>query len=144
MTNALVRKADLRDCSRLAELCTQLGYPSSAADLTRRLPAILGAPEQAVFVAELDGSVAGWVHVLETASLEADRMAEVGGLVVDEAVRGQGIGKVLMSQAETWARQHGCQQLWLRSNILRKEAHEFYKSLGFAILKTSYTFRKQL
>jgi GNAT superfamily N-acetyltransferase len=143
MTTPTIREAIFGDCSRLAELCTQLGYPSSTEDLSRRLPGILASTDQAVFVAEVNGKVAGWVHVLESATLETDRMAEVGGLVVDESIRGQGVGKALMGQAETWARGRGCQQLRLRSNIRREAAHQFYKSLGYAILKTSYTFRKQ-
>ena len=144
MNSPTVRSANLQDSSRLAELCTQLGYPSTAGQLTRRLPVLLERGDHAILVAEVNGSVSGWVHVHVSPTLEMDQIAELGGLVVDEAVRGQGVGKVLMGRAEDWARRNGCHELWLRSNVTRKEAHRFYQALGYEIIKTSYTFRKHL
>jgi GNAT superfamily N-acetyltransferase len=144
MTSPSIRSAEIKDCPQLAELCTQLGYPSNAGQLEVRLADVLQRSDHAAFVAEVDGCLAGWVHVHVSPGLEVDRMAVVNGLVVDAALRGRGIGKALMAQAEAWARSQGCKELWLRSNIVRKEAHGFYQSLGYEILKTSYTFRKQL
>ncbi len=144
MKPPIVRPANLQDCPRLAELCTQLGYPATAGQLARRLPAVLECGNHAVLVAEVNGSVSGWVHVHISPTLEMDQIAELGGLVVDETVRGQGVGKVLMGRAEDWARRNGCYELWLRSNVIRKDAHCFYQALGYEIIKTSYTFRKHL
>ncbi|HTX90305.1 MAG TPA: GNAT family N-acetyltransferase [Anaerolineales bacterium] len=144
MNPPLIRKANLQDSAALAGLCTQLGYPSTGADLLQRLPGVLDRPDHTVIVAEVEGRLAGWIHVHVSPSLETDRMAELGGLVVDENQRGAGIGKALLDEAEDWARQKGCGELWLRSNILRKAAHGFYAARGYTNLKTSYTFRKQL
>ncbi len=144
MNSPTVRSANLEDCPRLAELCTQLGYPSTAGQLARRLPAVLERGDHAVFVAEANGSVSGWVHVHVSPTLETDQVAELGGLVVEETVRGQGVGKILMSRAEEWARRNNCRELWLRSNVTRKQAHRFYQALGYEIIKTSYTLRKHL
>jgi N-acetylglutamate synthase-like GNAT family acetyltransferase len=144
MISPIIRSANLQDCPRLAELCTQLGYPSTSDQLTYRLPAILEHNDHAIFVAEVNGSISGWVHVHILPTLDMDQIAELGGVVVDESVRGQGVGKILMEQAEIWARQHDCNQLWLRSNVIRKETHCFYQALGYEILKTSYTFHKHL
>jgi N-acetylglutamate synthase-like GNAT family acetyltransferase len=144
MISPLIRNAKSEDCARLAELCTQLGYPSVETDLARRLPEVLKRPMEAVFVAEMERGVVGWVHVRVSPNLEVDRMAEIAGLVVDDKLRGKGIGRALMDQAEEWARRMDCSELWLRSNVIRKGAHRFYEVLGYTNFKTSYTFLKKL
>ncbi len=140
----VIRPARPEDNGRLAELCTQLGYPTSPHEMASRLSEVLRRSDNAVFVAEAGGRPIGWVHVHASPGLEVDHMAKIGGLVVDEARRGRGIGKALMAAAEDWARREGCAEMWLRSNAIRKEAHLFYQARGYEILKTSYTFRKRL
>jgi len=62
--------------------------------------------------------------------------------VVDSGVRRQGVGRSLMTQAETWARARGYSEVRLRSGLYRAEAHEFYQSIGYELAKTSHMFRK--
>jgi GNAT superfamily N-acetyltransferase len=69
---------------------------------------------------------------------------ELAALVVDEKHRGVGCGKVLLKASEEWALEQGIDSLSLRSNIIRESAHSFYESLGYARVKTSYAFRKNL
>ena len=69
---------------------------------------------------------------------------EVAGLVVDEKCRGRGIGRALMGRAESWAREHGCAMVSLRSNVIRSEAHAFYQGLGYSLVKTQHAFRRKL
>jgi len=139
-----VRRARPQDAERLAELATQLGYPSSAREVARRLERVLGDGGQAVLVAEAVGGVVGWVHVIATFLIESDPQAEIGGLVVDQNHRGRGVGTLLMSQAEQWARAQGLRSVYLRSNVLRREAQRFYEKLGYQVVKTQTAFRKQL
>ena len=59
-----IRRAQMDDAESLATLSTQLGYPSSAADISARLRAILPDPAHVVFVAEVPGSgPRGFAHV---------------------------------------------------------------------------------
>jgi len=144
MISPTIRSAEKNDSPQLAGLAGQLGYPSSAAQVAARLAEILARPDQAVFVAEVEGQIAGWVHVYACWTVESELYAEIGGLVVDINQRGQGVGKALMAQAETWAGGLGIREVRLRSNILRNEAHQFYQSIGYEIIKTQLTFRKNL
>jgi GNAT superfamily N-acetyltransferase len=131
------------DVTALADLASQLGYPSTPEQVANRLDNLAGKPEEnAVLVAEIDGRVIGWVHVHLYLLLVDDREAEIGGLVVDADLRGQGVGAQLMAAAEAWAGQHGCQSVYLRSNTKRTEAHAFYKKLGYNLIKSQYAFRK--
>ena len=97
----------------------------------RQLPRLQASPEQAVFVAEAPGGlVVAWLYVHAHHVVERDPRAEVGGLVVGENFRGSGVGRLLMQQAEQWAREKGYSEVILRSNVIREHAHTFYKSLG--------------
>src|SRR5438552_7204970 len=92
-----VRRAKSEDAPRLAELATQLGYPSTAAQLRQRLRALLPAAQNAVFVAEAkDAGVVGWLHVSKQALLESEVRAEVNGLVVADGHRSLGAGAQLL------------------------------------------------
>ena len=84
----------------------------------------------------------GWVQLLDQQILETGSRVEVAALVVDETVRGSGIGRCLMERAEEWARERGYNTVQLRSNVTRAAAHAFYERLGYKHIKTSKTFRK--
>jgi GNAT superfamily N-acetyltransferase len=142
---ATVRLADPEDAEQAARLCHQLGYPVSTREARTRIQQILGEAGHVLYVAELtDGRLAGWVHAHVHPLVVADLCAEIGGIVVDESHRGCGIGRLLMQHVEAWARSHGCGAVYLRSNIVREDAHIFYKKIGYDNIKTSLTFRKLL
>ena len=126
----------------MAALATQLGYPSSPEDVAKRLALIPHDGDHAVLVAVLAGRVVAWVHAYVCHLVESDTQVEIGGLVVDQNCRGRGVGRGLMERADEWARTKGCKVVFLRSNIIRGEAHRFYKSLGYTHVKTQHAFRK--
>jgi GNAT superfamily N-acetyltransferase len=110
-----------------------------------RLQCILNRPEHGAFVAEQEGSVVGWIHVYVAHIIEApNSYVEIGGLVVDESQRGTGIGRALIEAAEDWTRRSGFDDIRLRSASKRVEAHKFYESLGYRIVKTQMRFEKKL
>ena len=140
----LIRPACPEDAPAIAELCGQLGYPSSVVQVTRRIEQMAGFPFHALFVSETSGQISGWAHVHAYPLPEADFHAELGGLVVAETYRGSGIGKALLTVAEEWASRNGFSELWLRSNVIRTEAHRFYQAQGYEITKSQHTFHKRL
>lgn len=140
----VVRPARPEDASALAPLSTQLGYPATTAEINARLAVILADPTQVVYVAELSGQVAGWVHAASYPTLESGAAVELRGLVVHENRRGMGLGRALVLQTEQWARERGVRVVRLRSNVVRTGAHGFYLRLGYAIVKTQHAFRKTL
>jgi N-acetylglutamate synthase-like GNAT family acetyltransferase len=145
ITSPTIRLARLEDTEGLAKLAGQLGYPSTVEQLRRRFEILAGKSEEnAIFVAEANGQIHGWVHAHIYNLLVDDPETEIGGLVVDEAVRGQHIGEKLMQAAEAWTLEKGCSSIYLRSNVIRTRAHEFYKRIGYTIVKSQYAFRKML
>jgi GNAT superfamily N-acetyltransferase len=140
----VIRLATVEDAERVAALSTQLGYPTSPEETGRYLAHIEQEPAHVFYVAAQDGWVVGWIHVRVRALVQVGRAGEIEGLVVDEAYRGRGIGRLLMQQSEQWMRERSCGSVYVRSNITRDEAHRFYEGLGYEHTKTSLTFRKML
>ncbi|MBC7234185.1 MAG: GNAT family N-acetyltransferase [Chloroflexi bacterium] len=138
-----IRPATAEDAHVLADLATQLGYPSQPAQIARRL-ALLPSLGSHVFVAEAEGRVVGFVQVSVYFPFLMDDAAEIAALVVDERWRGQGIGHALLQAAEAWAVEHGCTVMHVRTNIIRERAHAFYRREGYAEVKTALTLAKAL
>ena len=55
----------------------------------------------------------------------------VENVVTDKEHRGQGLGRKIMERAIAFARERDCYKVILESASFRKEAHQFYKNLGF-------------
>jgi GNAT superfamily N-acetyltransferase len=139
-----IRRARGSDREELARLSTELGYPMSAAEAEGRLKEIADHPDHVLLVAESGGRAAGWIQVSLTRVFEAARQAEIAGLVVGEDLRGRGIGRRLVEEAERWARQNGCDALRVRTNVVRERAQQFYRREGFSEVKTQRVLEKRL
>ena len=140
-----IRPMLAEDSDAVSELVAQLGYPSSVLEINKRLQAIQSVSNHVVLVAETEnGKVRGYIQLSLYPTLNSEPTTYVGGLVVDAEFRGKGIGKLLMKEAENWSLSHGYQRLKLTSQMHRTEAHEFYKKLGYKVMKSSYSFAKLL
>ena len=66
---------------------------------------------------------------------------EIKGLVIDEHRRGIEIGRVLIEKVKEWAKARGNGEIVLHCNVKRRDAHSFYRHLGFieARQQTNFT-----
>src|SRR3546814_7884721 len=70
--------------------------------------------DPAIYIAELDGGIAGFIHLHSVVDYYRQRQhGHVADLVVDPAAEGQGVATRLLSEAELWARRQSFD--WLRS-----------------------------
>lgn len=141
---ATIRRATAGDAEAVARLSTQLGYPATNEEIAGRLGDLTPREGHAVFVAEQEGSVVGWIHVQESRLVVEEPRADITGLVVDEMARRDGVGRMLVEASERWAADRGADRIRVRSNVVREDAHAFYPALGFEIAKTSTVFEKAL
>jgi GNAT superfamily N-acetyltransferase len=139
-----IRPIQRADAAAAALLCTQLGYPTDTQALLARMTQITDDAHRAVLVACLDDELVGWIDLSVEYHLQSEPAALIGGLVISERVRGQGIGRQLCKAAEAWARARGVARLRVRSNAIRERAHAFYLRDGYARVKTSAVFEKTL
>lgn len=137
-----IRSAEVGDCKALARLIGELGYQSVERDVAVRLAA-MRASGFLVLVAELEGEVVG---CLSTSVMQVlHRPAPVGRIsmmVVDERLRGRGIGAVLVRAAERALGERGCYMVEVTSNLRRADAHRFYERLGYE--RTSVRLAREL
>ena len=79
VTSVAIRPMRPEDAGRVAELTTELGYPSTEDEIRRRYGLIINRPDASLFVAhDARNVVVGWVHVQATHLLECDARAEIG------------------------------------------------------------------
>lgn len=140
---ASVREALPSDAQRIMMLAGQLGYEVPLAHVERQLRRC--DDERAIFVAIVPRvGVVGWIAVSLVEAITDSGRADINGLVVEDEYRGNRIGRLLVEAAEAWARRRNCTSMRLVSNVVRERAHEFYKRLGYDVLKTQHAFKKHL
>ena len=139
-----IRPIREEDADAAAALCAQLGYPTDAETVLARMGQIAADDNRAVLATSLDGVLVGWIDLSIECHLQSEPGVLIGGLVVAESARGQGIGQQLCMAAEDWARGHGITRIRVRSNVIRKRARAFYLREGYTRVKTSAVFEKKL
>lgn len=97
---------------------------------------LLADPAVAVFVAEVDGHVAGMVYALTRTPaplpiMAPRRYAVVDTLAVAKAFRRRGLARALMAAAEQWAIAQGAQDIELQVYEFNQGAQELYRTLGY-------------
>jgi GNAT superfamily N-acetyltransferase len=139
-----IRRMTAHDVPASQELLSQLGYRMEVAEVHRRYDAVARSEDHTVLVGEQDGRVVALCHVYARPALDKPPEVVVQALVVDQAVRGRGVGKLMMAAAEAWAVDRGFSSIALGSHVSRSDAHAFYESLGYRNEATSHQFRRKL
>lgn len=138
-----IRPAAPADAEAVSTLIAQLGYQRSPAQVRAWIEdSSRAARDQEAFVACLDGQVVGWIEVSIEHRLQSPPFGFIGGLVVKDGRRGQGIGRLLCARAEEWTWQHGADTLRVTSRSTRLDAHRFYLRDGYREVKSSLVFEK--
>lgn len=85
-----------------------------------------------IMVAEVDCQVAGMVSAqMLISTAHGGMVALVEDLVVDDSLRGKGIGRLLMENIEAWARKQGLGRLQLLADRTNFTALDFYHKIGW-------------
>ena len=124
-----IRAARTDDAEEVTALLAELGYPDNTVeDVRARLSGWAGR----VLVADDAGRVAGVVAVAVLPHFErAGSWGRIVAIVVGDAWRGMGLGRLLVDAAEQAARELGCVAMEVTSARHRVRAHHFYRTLGF-------------
>ena len=138
-----VRDISNDDFEMLTGLIKELGYPSTVSKVSERLCKINSSSCYKTFVADFNGQVVGFIGLCKLYAYEYDgEYVRIAALVVNEQYRGKGIGRKLVESAEKWALEEEAIAITLNSGIDRKEAHNFYKNIGYSA--KGYSFSKTL
>jgi GNAT superfamily N-acetyltransferase len=131
-TDVVIREARPEDSEAVADLLGELGYPTDAARFERRLDRIERDPSSRLFVAIVNGDVAGLAGFHLLPLVEHDEPGcQLTALVVGEAYRRTGVASELVRTVENEARSRGGRRLLVNTARHRADAHAFYERLGF-------------
>jgi GNAT superfamily N-acetyltransferase len=97
-----------------------------------------------LFVFELNGVVAAttYLNVIPNVTRSASPYAIIENVIVEESLRGTGLGKQIMSSTLQAAWDAGCYKVMLLTGSQNPATHAFYKSCGLTTgTKTAYIAR---
>lgn len=105
---------------------------------------ILGSPGLRLFVLELDGVVVAttYLNVIPNITRSASPYAVIENVVVEESLRGTGLGKKITASTLEAAWAAGCYKAMLMTGSRSPGTHAFYRACGFSPdAKTAYLAR---
>lgn len=143
MNDIIIREATAADILQMCSLFqNDLGYAECTQEIVEKQFAGLDDSREAVFVAEVQGRLAGVIHIEKYDVLYFPSMSNILGLAVSSEFRRQGIGSALLKRAEQWALEHKINTVRLNSGSTRTQAHQFYRAQGYVDDKTQLRFIK--
>ncbi|WP_314831377.1 GNAT family N-acetyltransferase [uncultured Streptococcus sp.] len=129
-----IRKATMKDAEALLSLYEDLGYPTTASKLARRLKMILSQPHYGCLLSERNGEILGFLGYAKFFFFEADgSYYRILALSVAKEARRQGIATALMDKVKKIASQDG-------ANDERLAAH----AQNYVFRQTSLAFARNV
>ena len=147
-----IRKATIEDYDQLSEIFSEvdeqhrLALPyffqatQGPARSLERIQTLITEPHMTLLVAEDNHQLLGLVvvEIKETPPINIiiPRLyAVIDSLVVKETARGNGLGKILVTAAETWAMDQGVTDIQLGVYAFNEQAIDIYKHLGYETMQ---------
>ena len=133
-----IRRALEIDLPALQLLLQQLfsieqDFQPDATRQERGLRLLMFSQQGAIFVAEAAGKVVGMATIqILISTAEGAQVGLVEDVVVDEQLRGQGIGRMLLAGLEDWANKNGLARLQLLADRSNQPALNFYADQGWS------------
>ena len=144
INDIIIRQAKIEDYKDICKICCDdLGYNCSEELVKERLKG-LDKNNERVLVAVYNGKVVGYLHAQIYKTLYFEELINFLGLAVSKEYRSKKVGTKLVNEIENWAKEKGINKVRVNSGFSRKEAHEFYRSLGYNNEKEQIRFLKCL
>ena len=144
INDIIIRQAKIEDYKDICKICCDdLGYNCSEELVKERLEG-LDKNNERVLVAVYNSEDVGYLHAQIYKTLYFEELINFLGLAVSKEYRNKKVGTKLVNEIENWAKEKGINKVRVNSGFSRKEAHEFYRSLGYNNEKEQIRFLKSL
>ncbi|MBQ3567596.1 MAG: GNAT family N-acetyltransferase [Anaerotignum sp.] len=140
----MFRKSEEKDCKAIYDLICDME--------NKELPYVvfeeiyrkqLQKEDMYCLIREENGKVTAMLNLrFEEQLHHSEKIAEIMEFVVDAEYRNAGAGKEVLAEAGRVALEHGCSQIEVACNQLRKDTHRFYEREGMH--NFHYKFSKRL
>lgn len=141
MLSYLIREASIDDSDACIKLLKQLGYPLALNEFNSKLELCQVDSNYKIFVMVFNTKLVGLLALTLTHFLHRQgKYAKIAALVVDEKIRGYGLGGKLLRHAEIYAYTCGCDKIELTSGFHRRAGgtYKFYLNHGYSDNATQY------
>jgi len=138
---SIAERVDDELVAAFAHLIPQLSQ-SSPPPGAEQLRVLVEGPDTVVFLARIDGAIIGSL-TLAFYRIPTGLKSWIEDVVVDDAARGHGVGRLLNEAALDEAKQRGAKDVSLTSRPSREAANRLYQRIGFEARETNvyrYTF----
>ncbi len=144
----MIRKAERKDVSVLAELACQLWPDHAAEAMGAEYAEMITKPDTAFFLAYAEETAVGFAQCqLRHDYVEGTDSSPVGyleGIYVAEGYRKQGIARELLSACESWAKSKGCTEFASDCELSNVQSLQFHLNVGFEEANRIICFTKRL
>lgn len=143
--NIIIRNSKIEDFADVILLFKQLwpGKELNENDLMNVFSRGIQLDSDEYLCVELNGKVIGFCSFAIVNNFwQQGQIAYIYAMIIDDSVRGQGIGTELLKKIFDKAKLRGCKKIELDSGFPREKAHKFYERIGFE--KRAYLFSKEL
>ena len=137
-----IREVRKSDYVEIVGLMGELGYPTSLQELIKRFDALRKHGDYDALVAVKENRAIGFAGLCKALAFEfTGPYARILAFVVSSTERNQGVGFLLITACEEWARKQGANHIVLTSGNReeRHAAHAFYKKNGFIAKSTGFS-----
>ena len=137
----IIRIAQAQDFDEIYPLFVQLwpNKPIDREELKRVYDRAAGSESDELLCAVEDGKIVGFCAYAVVNNLwQEGQIGYIYAMVVDESLRGKGVGTKIINESLERARAKGLKRMELDSGFPRERAHAFYEKLGFE--KRAYLF----
>lgn len=146
MNNITIRKASKNDIPEILGLLYELGRPRPEKDVDvetfrKLVQKYLSDSDKLILIAmHNDMEIVGMVSMMFLSRLnQINYEMYIPELIVTKDYQNKGIGEILINSCMKLAKEKKCHRIRLESGNQRKEAHQFYKNLGFEQSLLSFT-----
>ena len=136
-----IRDANSDDIEEITSLMTDLGYPATVAEMQNRLKDIFAHTDYRTIVAISGTEMIGMAGFAKGLYYEKNgNYLRILAFVVKQEHRNRGIGELLISASEDWAKEQGLKTVLISSGNRdeRNAAHAFYQKMGYAIKSSGF------
>lgn len=139
-----IRKARIEDKDEIFVLLNQLYENKIKYEIFSKIYETKWNNENSYYIVAINDNKIIGVLIMEIFIQlhRAKKTSFVDDLIVKEEYRNNGIGKLLLQNAISYAKQQDCEVIELTSFLLNENAHRFYENNGFK--KHSIKFKQYL
>ena len=132
MENMQIRKLRKEDATEIGRIYAAITMKAVDPDFKRVVEEHAQREDEACFVAERDGIVAGFmISYILTAGFGMAKSAWIATLGVDPKYMGQGIGAALAEEIFTYYKERGIENVYTSVRWDSTDMLSFFKTLGF-------------